>query len=153
MKHGTFHFRYSLFSQALTLAFTTVALAVSSYAQAPPGVLDGFTPTALTPGSPTGSYALSGFETVNPLNGALNINLPLLRIGGRGTAGYTIQLPFEQKWHVVHSEKAANAFVKTYVTTNGNYEKAAAAASKVISDSVKKHPDNQFDQVMVDKRN
>lgn len=32
-------------------------------------------------GSPAGSYALSEFDNVNLFNGALNFNLPLLKIG------------------------------------------------------------------------
>jgi len=63
---------------------------------------DGGTPLALTPGTPAGSYALSGFDNVNLYNGNLNFSLPLLHIGGRGEAGYTMMLPIEQKWRVRH---------------------------------------------------
>jgi len=48
-------------------------------------------------------------------------------------------------------EKAANAFVNTYVTSNGDYQKAAQAANKVITDSVEQAPDDKYDQVMVQK--
>ena len=58
------------------------------------------TPSALTPGTPLGSYALSDIENVNLSNGNLSISLPLHRIGGRGNAGYTISLPIENKWRV-----------------------------------------------------
>src|SRR5256885_1836676 len=58
---------------------------------------DGRTPSALRPGSPAGSYALSGFESVNPFNGSLNFSLPLLKVGGRGAAGFTMTLPIEEK--------------------------------------------------------
>lgn len=37
-------------------------------------------------------------------------------------------------------EKAANAFAKTYMTSNGDYQKAAEAANKVITDSWKTVP-------------
>src|SRR5437588_12471304 len=50
-------------------------------------VTQGFTPAAIAPGSPAGSYALSGFDTVNLFNGKVNVRLPLLDIGGRGEAG------------------------------------------------------------------
>jgi len=33
---------------------------------------DGFTPLAMTPGAPSGSFALSGFENVNLFNGNLS---------------------------------------------------------------------------------
>ncbi len=47
---------------------------------------DAATPAGIAPGAPSGSYSLSGFENVNLYNGNLNINLPLLKIGGRGGA-------------------------------------------------------------------
>jgi len=61
---------------------------------------DGRTPLALQPGAPAGSYALSELDNINPYNGSLNFRLPLLNIGGRGTAGYTMTLPIEQKWRI-----------------------------------------------------
>jgi hypothetical protein len=65
--------------------------------------MDGHTPSALTAGSPVGSYSLSDFESVNPYNGSLNLHFPLLRIVGRGSAGYTMMLPIETKWNVDHT--------------------------------------------------
>jgi RHS repeat-associated protein len=64
---------------------------------------NGKTPAGLAPGAPTGSYALSGFDNINPFNQSLNFRLPLLRIGGRGSAGYTMTLPIERKWHIEHN--------------------------------------------------
>ncbi len=61
---------------------------------------DGSTPMGLKPGSPAGSYALSGFDNINPYNGNLGFRLPLLGQGGRGGAGHTIMLPIETKWQV-----------------------------------------------------
>jgi len=61
---------------------------------------DGTTPLALKPGAPAGSYQLSELDKINPYNGSLNFGLPLLSIGGRGTAGYTMTLPIEQKWRI-----------------------------------------------------
>jgi RHS repeat-associated protein len=61
----------------------------------------GTTPTGLSPGAPAGSYELSGFENVNLYNGNLNFNLPLLHLGGRGSAGYTMTLSINNKgWQV-----------------------------------------------------
>ena len=65
--------------------------------------MDGHTPSALTAGAPVGSYPLSDFESVNPYNGGLNFHLQLLRIGGRGSAGYTMMLPIERRWNVEHT--------------------------------------------------
>ncbi|MCA1614954.1 MAG: hypothetical protein LC795_15150 [Acidobacteria bacterium] len=47
---------------------------------------DGTTPPGLTTGAPAGSYGLSGFENVNLYSGNLNFHLPLVRVGGRGSA-------------------------------------------------------------------
>ena len=49
-----------------------------------------FTPRGLEPGSPDGSYALTGLDTVNLYNGRANISIPLMQVGGLGEAGYTI---------------------------------------------------------------
>ena len=59
---------------------------------------DGSTPTGMSPGAPAGSYSLTGFENVNLFNGKLNFHLPLLQVGGRGSAGYTINLNLERQW-------------------------------------------------------
>src|SRR5262245_48258368 len=60
--------------------------------------LDGITPEGLRPGSPAGSYALSGLDTINLYNGSANIRIPLLQIGGRGEAGYTMFAKQETHW-------------------------------------------------------
>ena len=59
---------------------------------------DGSTPAGLQPGAPAGSYSLGGFDNVNLFNGHMNFGLPLLHIGGRGGAGYTINLDLERQW-------------------------------------------------------
>jgi RHS repeat-associated protein len=82
--------RYSFVITLLLLPLTTAVSAQD--------VFDGRTPTGLASGAPAGSYALSGFENVNLFNGNLNFSLPLLKIGGRGSAGYTMMLPIEQTW-------------------------------------------------------
>ena len=62
------------------------------------------TPAGLTPGAPAGSYALSGFDSVNPYNGNLNFRLPLVSVGGRGAAGHTIMLALNSKrWRIRYS--------------------------------------------------
>ncbi len=47
--------------------------------------LDGYTAGQVQQGAPAGSYALSGFETLNPANGQLSINIPLVTVKGRGS--------------------------------------------------------------------
>ena len=72
-----------------------VLLSVIANAQS---ATDGSTPTGMSPGASAGSYALTGFENVNLFNGHLNFHLPLLQVGGRGSAGYTINLDLERQW-------------------------------------------------------
>jgi len=59
---------------------------------------DGSTPLALVTGAPAGSYSLSNLEHINPFNGDLSVTVPLMQIGGRGRAQYTMFLPIEHKW-------------------------------------------------------
>jgi len=68
--------------------------------QAQASITDGTTIPSIAPGAPAGSYTLSKFETVNVYNGHLNFTLPLLKVGGRGEAGYTISLPIERSWRI-----------------------------------------------------
>jgi RHS repeat-associated protein len=62
---------------------------------------DGTTPLVLTPGAPSGSYPLSGFDNVNLFNGNLNFRLPLVQVAGRGDARYSMLLPIETHWRVL----------------------------------------------------
>ena len=68
------------------MCFTVFFLAFPTILQAQS--LRGTTPAGLAPGSPAGSYSLSGIDDVNLFNGNLNVNVPLMTIGGRGGAGY-----------------------------------------------------------------
>lgn len=79
------------------MAILWTLAAPRSDAQAP---LAGYTPEALQPGAPAGSYALSGFEHIQPYSGSFSFVLPLLQVGGRGAAGTVITLPIERKWRV-----------------------------------------------------
>jgi len=75
-----------------TAAINAIGQTTSSY--------DGQTPSGLAPGSPAGVYALSDFDTINLYSGKLNFRLPLISIGGRGSAGYTYYLTIEKRWDV-----------------------------------------------------
>jgi len=80
-----------------------LALTALSSAQDVPSITDAFTPPGIEPGSPTGSYALSGFETVHPYSGKLNFALPLMKVAGRGASGYTIHLRIARDWRFERS--------------------------------------------------
>jgi hypothetical protein len=85
---------------ALTLAvLTNVANAQTTSAT------DGYTPLGLSPGAAAGSYPLSDLDQIGLYNGDLSFDLPIMHIGGRGAAGYTMMLkPGQQslKWRVHH---------------------------------------------------
>lgn len=88
------------FIALLSTLLLLLMLCATALAQTSTGPTDGSTPLGMSPGSPAGSYALSGFDNVNPYNGKLGFHLPLLRVGGRGQAGYTITLPIETHWQI-----------------------------------------------------
>lgn len=87
---------FSLFTLAIFFVILS-ATSISTFGQA---ATDGTTPLALKPGSPAGSYSLSGFESVNPYNGNLNFSLPLISLTGRGGATFSVPLRINQKWIV-----------------------------------------------------
>lgn len=90
----TFAFVNSLFQ----IVMMVTSLSIGAMAQTTN--TDGSTPLSLTPGSPAGSYALSGFENINLFNGNLNFHLPLLGVTGRGDARMQMTLPIDQRWRV-----------------------------------------------------
>src|SRR5262245_28620817 len=101
MSHHTFTaIVRSSMNVARLLGFIFLLSLGSAHAQSSRTITDGYTPTSLAPGAPAGSYPLSGFDNINLFNGNLNFRLPLLTVGGRGTAGYTITLPIEKHWYV-----------------------------------------------------
>jgi RHS repeat-associated protein len=81
-------------------AFVYSALTVCAFSQS---VTDGTTPSALTPGAPAGSYALSGLDDVSLYNGNLHFGLPLASVGGRGGVQVPISLFIEKHWRVEHA--------------------------------------------------
>src|SRR5436190_1061828 len=97
----------------LSVMIALLALSVSVLAQ---GGAEGITPPSLTPGRPAGSYALSGFDTVNLFNGNLDFHLPLLNASGRGGAQMPMLLKIEERWRVI-AEPACSPCGPTYYPT------------------------------------
>jgi len=90
---GTAHLTCLLLSTYLSLA--------QPPANTTSNVADGTTPLAVAPGGPAGAYRLTDFEQINLYNGHLNINLPILEIGGRGDARFTMTLAISRpQWTV-----------------------------------------------------
>jgi RHS repeat-associated protein len=92
-------FNFARIIRSLTLTSTLLFVACANiFAQQQ--ATDGATPLGLSPGAPAGSYPLSDFENVNLFNGTLNFSLPLVKIGGRGKAGYSLTMRVDHKWLV-----------------------------------------------------
>jgi len=70
----------------------------SGFAQKTFSALDGMTPIGLEPGTAPGSYQLSGLDSLNLYNGSASVRIPLLQIGGRGEAGYTMIATYDAHW-------------------------------------------------------
>lgn len=60
--------------------------------------LDGATPPVLAPGQPVGSYALSGFESVNLYGGGLTFHLPVVPLAGNGAPATPLFVNVERRW-------------------------------------------------------
>ena len=105
------------------LAFAVICISAAQAQQpANPNATAGWTPMAQQPGAPAGSYPLSGFDNVNLFNGNLNFRIPLLHVGGRGSAGYTMMLPIEQHWRVqTVAVPTCNQSGCTYLESNYRY--------------------------------
>src|SRR6266478_8704545 len=71
------------------LTLTLIAFAHIASAQTT-SATDGNTPLGLSPGAAAGSYPLSALDQIGLFNGNLNFKLPIMQIGGRGAAGYTM---------------------------------------------------------------
>lgn len=105
MDRSAILFRSRRRATATTLLVCGLALAPAARAQVEP--IEGFTPSALQPGAPVGSFPLSGFEQVVPYSGALNVALPLVQVQGRGGARTLLALQIQPKWHVTWREQAS----------------------------------------------
>ena len=55
------------------------------------------------PGNPRSSYALSNVDHVNYYDGHVNVAIPVLTLGGRGSVSHTITIPIERTWEVDQS--------------------------------------------------
>ncbi len=88
-----------------------VLLCGSIFGQSTHQVSQGITGNNLAPGSPNGSYAVSGFESINPFSGKPNFSLPLLKVGGRGSAGYSMNLTIQKNWTIQHEVNDPNTYL------------------------------------------
>jgi len=88
--------RIALVALALTLALRATILSAQTES--------GITPVGIAHGSPEGSYPLSDIDTINMFSGGLSVHVPLIKVGGRGTAGVSANLIIERHWGLETSE-------------------------------------------------
>jgi hypothetical protein len=62
-------------SAAKILAIVLLLVVVAGNSNADKSSTDGATPSVITPGTPSGSYSLSGLDNINLFNGNLNFGL------------------------------------------------------------------------------
>lgn len=67
-----------------------------------------YTPEGLQAGAPAGAYPLSGFDNINLFNRHLSFYIPIVHIGGRGSAGYTVMKSVQQRWSVYQQQYPTN---------------------------------------------
>lgn len=90
---------------ALTLLCVFAAAAAAQVSQGSRNT----TPPGLAPGAPVGAYALSGFENINLYSGNLNFTLPLLKVGGRGRVGASVNLSIDStRWDTYFAPREDN---------------------------------------------
>ena len=65
-------------------------------------------------GRPSGSYTLSDFDNVNLFNGNLNVSVPLLKVGGRGEAQFTIPYTIETRHKLGVGHNGGPGAIYTY---------------------------------------
>lgn len=134
------------FNYILTLVTRACAFALLLLISAHGVIAQSITHPNAAPGSPTGSYALSGFESINLYNGGLNFHLPLLQVGGRGAAGYTMRLPIETRWRVLKNimETLPSLYEAFYTALPSSWyygDKPGYGPGKLLARGVKWLPD------------
>src|SRR5438552_3848077 len=106
--------RFIVLAGAGLAAFLLPTIAAAQSTSETTSIFGGMTVPLVAPGTPAGSFALSGFETVNLYSGKLNVRIPLMNVGGRGEAGYTMFLPVQRNWEI---EKTVDGSLYSYFAT------------------------------------
>jgi RHS repeat-associated protein len=109
----------------LILVFSSLSAVTVGQTIPPP--ISGFTPIGITPGAPAGSYPLSGFDNINLYNGNLGIHMPLMQVGGRGSAAYQMMLNIEVRWLMNKLVSCDQSFCAVSYGANANWWSAIRA--------------------------
>ncbi len=88
----------------LTCALVLFVIAIISHNARAQNSYDTGTPAASKAGqSGASTYAMDKLETVNLANGNMSVHIPLVTVGGRGSASYTLALSYNSKlWSAQH---------------------------------------------------
>ena len=92
----------------------------------------GMPPTANTPGSPAGSYKLSDLDTINLFNGNLSLNVPLIKVGGRGEVAQGLSVNIENQWDVTGYHTIGDSIL---FEINPSYRSPLALVGHITSES------------------
>src|SRR5713101_1406865 len=98
--------KQSLSSRFIRHLLSVLVLLIASSSALGQNSYDNGTPAASKAGQSTAStYAMDKIETVNLANGNMSVHIPLVTIGGRGSAGYTLALSYNSKlWSAQHDQ-------------------------------------------------
>jgi RHS repeat-associated protein len=132
---------------------------VSNYNSSP---FDAGTPAESKGGlSSISTYAPDKVETVNLANGNLNVHIPLVTVGGRGSASYTLALSYNSKlWSPAHNTekfKDPNGNVHTYEHIGATFDRGMMTRPNLFvfnaGWSIQKGPAIKIKQVNIDPIN
>jgi RHS repeat-associated protein len=106
--------RYRLF--AIVALFALCVLApVPAAAQSIATPYMGFTQSGLGGGPAAGGFPLSGLDHVDLMSGAMRLRIPLLQIGGRGAAGFTMFYTVTSPWAMSREQKISGPCFPSYL--------------------------------------
>jgi len=106
--------RYRLFAVFTLLVFRVLApVPVAAQSIATPYL--GFTQSGLGGGPAAGGFPLSGLDHVDLMSGAMSLRIPLLQIGGRGAAGFTMFYTVTSPWAVSREQKISGPCFPSYL--------------------------------------
>lgn len=101
-------------ANVLLLAVSSLIVLPSLHAQTPVSAGGGGIGTPSdAPGDPVSSYALDTVDHINYFTGSVNVAIPLLSFGGRGSVGKSIAVPIQRQWSVYAA--APNTVLWNYI--------------------------------------
>jgi RHS repeat-associated protein len=124
-----FSFSLSMVKRPLWLFLLAALIATNTFAQN-----SNVNPNP-TQGPPTTLYThgLSDFEQINLFDGSFNFLLPLLTMGGRGSAGHTVMLPITNQLSIERGPSSSINIATRYVKNTADSKGDASPYPRVYS--------------------